>query len=119
MKLGVEIFFFKIPCCRTIFNFSSKTSGFFRVSAVVGRFSIFHAKLQVFAGLGALFGTFFCHFFMQNFSFLGGWEVFLSKKNTFFYEKLHVFGGLGALFGTFFVFFSCKISVFCEAGRSF
>ena len=61
VKLGVEIFFF------------SK-------SPFVGRFSIFHSKLQVFAGLGAFLGELFCHFL---------------------------------------VIFSCKISVFCEAGRSF
>ena len=47
MKLGVEIFFFKITIGRTIFNFSCKTSGF--------------------CGAGCFFGvTFlalFCHFF--------------------------------------------------------
>ena len=49
--------------------------------------------------------------------------VFLSKKKHFFSYKTSVFAGLGGLFGTFFchffVIFSCKISVFCEAGRSF
>ena len=56
---------------------------------------------------------------MQKFSFLWGWVTFLSKKKTFFSCKTSVFAGLGALFGTFFCHFSCKISVFCEAGRSF
>ena len=53
---------------------------FFSKSPIVGRFSIFHAKLQVFAGLGAFLGELFCHFL---------------------------------------VIFSCKISVFCGAGRYF
>ena len=82
MKLGVEIFFFKIPIGRTIFNFSCKTSGF--------------------CGAGCFFGgtflSFFGHFFLQNFSFLRGWEVFLSKKIPYFQAKFHVFAGLGALF---------------------
>ena len=60
---------------------------------------------------------------MQKFSFLRGWVAFLSKKKTFFSCKISDFAGLGALFGTFFchffVIFSCKISVFWEAGRSF
>ena len=60
---------------------------------------------------------------MQKFCFLRGWVVFLSKKKLFFSCKTSVFAGLGALFGTFFCHFffhfSCKISVFCEAGRSF
>ena len=121
---------------------------FFSKSPIVGRFSIFHAKLHVFAGLGALFGSFFgqffvifscktsvfceagcsfwvkknsffcktsrfcgggcsfwylflsivCHFFMQNFCFLRGWEVFLSKKRHCFLGKTSVFEGLDALF---------------------
>ena len=62
-------------------------------------------------------------FFTQKFCFLRGWVVFLSKKKHFFSYKTSVFAGLGGLFGTFFchffVIFSCKISVFCEAGRSF
>ena len=63
--------------------------------------SIFHAKLQIFGGMGALFGTFlalFCRLFMQNFSFLRGWELFLSKKRQFFSSKTSVFGGLVGLF---------------------
>ena len=56
------------------------SSIFFSKSQKVGRFSIFHAKLQLFVGLGALFRTFFWHFL---------------------------------------VIFSCKNSVFSEAGRSF
>ena len=71
MKLGVEKINFKIPYCRTVFNFSCKTSGF--------------------CGAGCFFGgtflSIFCHFFMQNFSFLRGWEVFLSKKKTLFFRK--------------------------------
>ena len=61
MKLGVEIFFFKIPIGRTIFNFSCKTSGFLRgwvvflVIFFVNFLAFFHAKLQLFAGLGGLF----------------------------------------------------------------
>ena len=89
MKLGVENFFFKIPIGRTIFNFSCKTSGF--------------------CGAGCFFGgtflSFFGHFFLQNLSFLRGWEVFLSKKRQFFSCKISVFAGLGALFGNFFVDF--------------
>ena len=49
--------------------------------------------------------TTFCHFFMQNFSFLRGWVLFLSKQRQIFEMKLHVFAGLGALFGTFFINF--------------
>ena len=49
------------------------------------------------------------HFFGQLF------VIFLS----FFHAILQLFAGLGGLFGTFFDIFSCKISVFCEAGRSF
>ena len=49
--------------------------------------------------------------------------VFLSKKDTFFSCIISVFAGLDALFGNFvvdfFVIFSCNISVFCEAERSF
>ena len=82
MKLGVEIFFFKIPIGRTVFIFSCKTSSF------VGGFSFFW--------------SFFCHFFMQNFSFLRGWMVFLSKKRHFFSCKTSAFAGLGGLFGNFF-----------------
>ena len=60
VNLGVEIINFKIT--------------------PVGRFSIFHAKLQVFAGLGALFGNFF--------------GTFLS----FVQAKLEFLAGLGGLF---------------------
>jgi len=42
---------------------------------------------------------------MQNFSFLRGWVVFLSKKKTIFLCKTSVFAGLGGLFSTFFVYF--------------
>ena len=77
VKLEVENFFFKIPIGRTIFNFSCKTSRF--------------------CGAGCsfwyLFLLIFCHFFMQNFSFLGGWVVFLSKKRLFFHEKLRFLRG--------------------------
>ena len=38
MKLGVEIFFFKIPIGRTVFIFSCKTSGFEQVGALFGNF---------------------------------------------------------------------------------
>ena len=66
---------------------------------------------------------FLSFFIMQKFSFLRGWEVFLSKKRQFFSYKTSVFAGLGGLFGTFFstffVIFLCKNSVFSEAGRSF
>ena len=96
---------FKIPLCATVF--------------------VFRPKLHFF-GAGCsfwyLFLALFCHFFMQKFSFLRGWEVFLSKKRQIFLCKTSVFGGLGGLFGTFFstfVIFSCKNSVFWEAGRSF
>ena len=47
MKLGVEIFFFKIPIGRTVFIFSCKTSGFEQVGALFGNF----------------FGTFLSFFF--------------------------------------------------------
>ena len=60
MKLGVEIFFSKSP--------------------IVGRFSIFHAKLQVFAGLGAFLMEFFV--------------IFVS----FFHAKFQFFAGLDGLF---------------------
>ena len=91
MKLGVENFFFKIPIGRTIFNFSCKTSGFMPgyllfwvnfwssfchffmqkfcflrgwVVFLSKKKLFFSCKTSVFAGLGALFGTFFCHFFV-------------------------------------------------------
>merc|ERR1712016_202760 len=90
VKLGVEIFFFKIPIGRTIFNFSCKTSGFCGAGCFFGGIflSFFgHFFLQNFSccGAGCSFWYLFCHFFMQNFIFLRGWEVFLSKKNTFFW----------------------------------
>ena len=78
VKLGVEIFFSKIPKGRTVFNFSCKTSSF------VGGFSFFL--------------SFFCHFFMQKFSFLRGWMVFLCKKRHFFSCKTSAFEGLGGHF---------------------
>ena len=59
-----------------------------------------------------LFWCFFLPFFMQNFSFLRGWEVFLSKKKTIFSCKTSVFAGLGALFDTFFCDF-CVIFLKC------
>ena len=59
-----------------------------------------------------LFWWFFLPFFMQNFSFLRGWEVFLSKKKTIFSCKTSVFAGLGALFDTFFCDF-CVIFLKC------
>ena len=34
-----------------------------------------------------LFFALFCHFFMQKFSFLRGWEVFFTKKTTFFFMQ--------------------------------
>ena len=82
-----------------------------------------HAKLKAFWGGFSFFWSIFCHFFMQNLSFLRGWVVFWSKKRHFFSCKTSAFAGLGALFDTFFchflVFFLCKTSVFCEAGWSF
>ena len=77
MKLGVRIFFFKIPEHRTIFNFSCNTPVFVGLGALFGTFfvnflSFFHAKLQFFVGLGALFGTFllnFLSFFHAKFQF--------------------------------------------------
>ena len=108
VKLGFEKIIFKIPYCRTVFNFSCKTS--------------------VFCGAGCFFGgtflSIFCHFFMQNFSFLRGWEVFLSKKIPFFSHKILLFEGLGSFLGEFVchfcVIFSCKMSVFFwQAGSSF
>ena len=89
MKLEIEKINFKIPYCRMVFKFSCKTS--------------------VFCGAGCFFGELFCQFlvifFMQNFSFWRGWEVFFSKKRHFFSCKTSVFEGLSALFGNFFVDF--------------
>ena len=65
-----------------------------------------------FCGAGRSFWYVFCHFFMQNFSFLRGCEVFLSKKKTFFSCKTSVFAGLGALFDNFFCDF-CVIFLKC------
>ena len=42
-----------------------------------------------------LFLALFCHFFMQKFSFLRGWEVFFSKKTTFFFVQNFSFCGAG------------------------
>ena len=76
-----------------------------------------------FAGLGGFFGQFFVIFSSKNSVFCeGGWPFWVKKK-TFFSCKISDFAGLGALFGTFFchflVIFSCTISVFWGAGRSF
>ena len=59
MKLGVEIFFFKIPIGRTIFIFSSKTSDFFHIK-IKRNFSI--KKNPYFFRLKRI-PIFFCHFF--------------------------------------------------------
>ena len=60
MKLGVEIFFSKSP--------------------VVGRFLIFHVKLQFLDRLDGFFGQFFVNFL------------------SFFQAKLELLAGLGGLF---------------------
>ena len=94
VKLGVEIFFSKSP--------------------YVGRFSIFHAKLHVFAGLGALFDTFFCHFlvfFLCKTSVFceAGWS-FRVKKYNFFHAKVKFLRGwvifLVHFLSTFVLFFN-------------
>ena len=123
VKLGVENFFFKIPTCRTVFNFSCKTSGFCGAGCSFGYLfcqfcGIFSCKTSAFCGVGwsfwvkktlffhaklqflrawvvflVPFFSFFGHFFMQNFSFWRGWEVFLSKKRQYFHAKLQFLRG--------------------------
>ena len=50
--------------------------------------SFFLSKISCFRAAGCsfwyLFLSIFCHFFMQNFCFLRGWEVFLIKENIVF-----------------------------------
>ena len=95
-------------------------------SPIVGRFSIFHAKLQVFAGLGAFLGELFCQFFVIfSCKISDFWEAgrsFWVKKYIFFRKNLS-FCGAGcsfwSIFGQFFVIFLCKTSVFWEVGWSF
>ena len=57
VKLGVENINFKIPYCRTVFNFSCKTSkNKERFCQFLGTFSsFFHAKFQFFAEVGGIF----------------------------------------------------------------
>ena len=64
-----------------------------------------------------LFLALFCHFFMQKFSFLRGWEVFFSKKTTFFFVQNFSFCGAGwsfwvkkwDFFEFFFSFFGVEV----------
>ena len=108
MKLGVGIFFFKIPIGRTIFNFSCKTSGFlswyllFWVNFLVNFLSFFYAKLQFFARLGGLFELKKKLFFHAKLQFLRGWVLFLVPFFviflSFFHAKFQFFVGLGGLF---------------------
>ena len=89
VNLGVEIFFFKILIGRTFFNFSCKTS-----RSCLGTCSF-----------GGTFLSFFGHFFLQNFSFLRGWEVFLSKKIHFFLAKIQFLRGWVVFLVPFLSFF--------------
>ena len=93
VKLGVEIFFFKIPIGRTVFNFSCKTSGFtggfsFSWSTFCQFFVIFSCNTSAFCGAGWSFWVKKDIFFHAKLQFLRGWVVFLSKKNTFFWDFL-------------------------------
>ena len=99
---------------------------FFSKSANIGRFSIFHAKLQFLERLGALFGQFFVIFWVF-FSCKTSvfWEAgcsFWVKKILFFMKNFN-FCGAGCFFWSifcqFFVIFLCKTSVFWEVGWSF
>ena len=99
VKLGVEIFFFKIPIGRTVFNFSCKTSGFtggfsFFWSTFCQFFVIFSCNTSAFCGAGWSFWVKKIHFFHAKLQFLRGWVVFLSKKNTFFWDFLENVGKL-------------------------
>ena len=90
MKLGVEIFFFKIPIGRTVFNFSCKTSVFFLLFYVKKKIAPIKNKknfFQFLEQLGALFKkmTYFLVNFFVNFL-------------AFFHAKLQLFAGLGGLF---------------------
>ena len=57
----------------------------------------FSCKTSVFAGLGALFGTFFCHFFVifscKNSVFCEAGRSFCVKKYIFFQAKLQLLWG--------------------------
>ena len=55
----------------------------------------FHAKFQLFAGLGALFKYFFFH---AKLKLLRGWVVFLVPFLSFFHAKCQFFARLGGLF---------------------
>ena len=69
---------------------------------------LFSCKTSVFAGLGAVLGSSFCHFFhffMQNFSFLRGWVVFLGKKDIHFYANLQFLSSWMVFLVPFLLFF--------------
>ena len=79
-------------------------------------------KTSVFPGLGALFGTFFSHFFVifscKISVFCGAGRSFWLKNCIFFHAKLQVLRGWVVFLVNFLVIFVCKTSVLCEAGRS-
>ena len=95
VKLGVEIFFFKIPIGRTIFKFSFKTSGFCGAGWIFWSifcqfFVIFWSKTWVFSGAGWSFWVKKTLFFLQNFSFCGAGCSFWVKKckiSRFFWDS--------------------------------
>ena len=77
---------FKIPYCRTVFNFSCKTSVFFLLFYVKKKIAPIKNKknfFQFFEQLGALFKK--MTYFLVNFL-------------AFFHAKLQLFAGLGGLF---------------------
>ena len=116
MKLGVENFFFKIPCCRTFLKFSIKTSVFF-----------FRLKRIPFFFDYEIFETLICFRGVFNLN------CYISKKvQKKFLMGLKIWGSWGSRSFFFFripigrtVFsFSCKTSSFkknpyCFGGRDF
>ena len=100
---------------------------FFSKSPLVGRFSFFHAKLQVFWGgfsfLGQFFSQFFVIFSSKTWVFSGAGWSFWVKKTLFFLAKLQFLRGWMLFLGTFFVnflsFFHAKFLFFARLGGLF
>ena len=103
VKLGVKKINFEIPYCRTVFNFSSKTSKIKRwfFLFLVNFLSFFHAQFQFFAGLGGIFEKKYIIFLIKHFNFCGAgcsfWELFFHFF-VIFHETFQLFGGAGRSF---------------------
>jgi len=128
VKLGVEIFFFKIPIGRTIFKFSFKTSGFCGAGWIFWSifcqfFVIFSSKTWVFSGAGWSFWVKKTLFFCAKLHFLRGWMLFLGTFLSIFLSFCHAkflfFASLRGLFESKKTIFFMRNFSFCGAGCSF